>query len=396
MKILTVSDVFFPRVNGVSTSIATFHEEYRKRGHEAVLYAPTYANGFDTEAGIGAEANGSHGEVRRLPSRRIPFDPEDRMMSGRRLLTQADALTRERFDVLHIQTPFIAHRVGVPLARRLGIPVVETYHTYFEQYLYHYIPFLPKALMRRIARSFSRRQCNQVDGVIVPSVAMLEVLRAYGVRSRMEKIPTGLRLEEFRAGNGMAFKKRHGIDPDRKTLVHIGRVAFEKNIDFLLHVLDEVRGKVPNILLIIAGEGPAESHLHGLTQKLGLQDHVLFVGYQDRASALLDCYRAGDLFVFASKTETQGLVLLEAMALGVPVVSLAAMGTKDILTPQQGAVIAEEQTEDFARKIVQLLDDEPRRQQMARDAVDYAATWSAGQMAERALDFYHRLAAPTS
>ena len=170
--------------------------------------------------------------------------------------------------------------------------------------------------MRAAARRFSRAQCNDLDAVVVPSRAMRDVLHDYGVHVPVEIIPTGIELERLSGGDGAAFRQRHGIAPQRPVLVHVGRVAYEKNIDFLLRMLTRVRAAIPGVLLVIAGEGPARGHLQRLASQLGLERNMLFLGYLDRRNALLDCYCAGDAFVFASRTETQGLVLLEAMALG--------------------------------------------------------------------------------
>jgi glycosyltransferase involved in cell wall biosynthesis len=168
-------------------------------------------------------------------------------------------------------------------------------------------------------------------------------------------------------------------------------VAFEKNIDFLLRVVRELKRSHPDILLIIAGEGPAERHLRRLSQRLGLTDNVLFVGYLSRQGALADCYRAGDAFVFASRTETQGLVLLEAMSLGVPVVSTAIMGTRDILLGGQGALVAEENAVDFASKVRRLLDDADLRQRLGEQGREYAHQWTAEGPAQALLAFYEEM-----
>jgi glycosyltransferase involved in cell wall biosynthesis len=380
MRILMLSDVYFPRVNGVSTSIQTFRRQLAQLGHETLLIAPEYGGG-------GAPADLEPG-ILRIPSHQILFDPEDRRMELRRVLQHLPELRQRQFDLIHIQTPFVAHYAGVALSARLGLPRVETYHTLFEEYLYHYVPFVPKAWMRALARRFSRNQCNNLDALVGPSSAVRQVLRAYGVTVPMEVIPTGIELEKLAGGDGNAFRARNGIASGRPTLVHIGRVAFEKNIDFLLRVLVRVRQRVPDVLLVISGEGPAARHLHKLAGRLDLTKHVLFVGYQERAQALLDCYRAGDVFVFASRTETQGLVLLEAMALGIPVVAAAILGTKDILDPGKGALVAELDEDDFAAKIVTLLEDRTLRERLSREAKDYAREWAARRMAERMSEFY--------
>jgi glycosyltransferase involved in cell wall biosynthesis len=217
---------------------------------------------------------------------------------------------------------------------------------------------------------------------------MGDVLWGYGVTSRTEIIPTGIALDRFTGGDGYRFREKYEIDPARPTLVHIGRVAFEKNIEFLLHVIVRVKQALPDVILIIAGEGPAEQRIHATIRELSLEDNVLFVGYLVDLRAVMDCYCAGDAFVFASRTETQGLVLLEAMALGVPVVSTAVMGTKDILEAQKGALVAAEDVEDFAGKVLDVLRDEGLRARLSTEGKEYVKGWTAERMAIRLIDFY--------
>jgi len=326
-----------------------------------------------------------------MPSHYLFFDPEDRMMSSRAIRRMIPGLAERKYDLVHIQTPFVAHYSGIRVARALDLPLVETYHTHFEEYLYHYLPWLPARWLRSAARRFTRSQCNQVDAVVVPSSPVYETLLAYGVQKPIRIIPTGLDIHRFGGGDGVLFRREQGIDPERPVLVHVGRVAHEKNIDFLLHVLRRVRAAIPDVLLMIVGEGPARRHLEQLSRRLGLEANVLFLGYLDRERELLDCYRAGDVFIFASRTETQGLVLLESMALGVPVVALAEMGTRDILAPGRGALVARDDPEDFAAKVLQLLQNPALREAMATDARDYVKTWSAPALAQRMLDLYQNL-----
>jgi glycosyltransferase involved in cell wall biosynthesis len=370
--------VYFPRVNGVSTSIHTFRHELQALGHEVTVVAPDYP-----QASSPAEPG-----IIRVASRSVPLDPEDRLMRRNALRELPARLGTRTFDLVHIQTPFIAHYAGLRIARELGVPCVATYHTFFEEYLYHYVPFAPRALMRGLAREFSRRQGNQVDALVVPSRAMLSALTGYGVHTPMSILPTGIRLKELAGGDGAAFRRVHSIPADRPLLVHVGRVAFEKNIDFLLRMLLLVRERYPDVLLLIAGEGPALPHLKKLVRSLGLDASVMFVGYLDRASTLLDCFRAGDIFVFASRTETQGLVLLEAMALGVPVVALAEMGTIDILEGGKGALIATHDEDAFADTVCRILVSPSLRQRLATEGTRYAIEWNAAKQAQRMADFY--------
>src|SRR5271168_3674357 len=186
MRILKISDVFFPRVNGVSTSIETFRRDLAALGHEVVLVAPSYSSG---PADSSETADPS---IHRVPSRAVPRDPEDRIMSFGGLrralaeLAQNGRSARPKFDVVHIHTPFLAHYAGLKFARAQGTPVVATYHTLFEEYLHHYVPLLPRAVTGGLARRFSRSQCNQLDAVIAPSQAMQQALVAYGVSARID------------------------------------------------------------------------------------------------------------------------------------------------------------------------------------------------------------------
>jgi len=377
MKVLYVSDVYFPRVNGVSTSISTFRRELRAHGHTVHLIAPDYYMPSDDES-----------EITRVPSRRLPLDPEDRMLKQGVVMRELERLRAENYDLVHIQTPFVAHYLGVKLARLLGIPCVETYHTFFEEYLHYYVPFLPKALMRGVARRFSRMQCNRLDGIVVPSHPMLEVLRDYGVTAQAQVIPTGLEPESFVAGDGASFRAKYDIGAAQPVLLFVGRVAHEKNIDFLLRMHVRLLQEVPDALLVIAGEGPAREHLRTLAAELGIVRNVRFIGYLDRHTELNDCYSAGDVFVFSSRTETQGLVLLEAMAQGTAVVSTAEMGTRDVLQDGVGVWVVPETIEEFAAKTVRLLRDQEARRILGAGGREYARLWSASVQAERMSAFY--------
>lgn len=380
MKILFVSDVYFPRINGVSTSIQTFRRELRALGHTVHLIAPDYYSPSDDES-----------DILRIAARYLPMDPEDRMIRFSEAMKHLPRFRQEHYDIIHVQTPFVAHYLGLKLSRVLRIPCVESYHTFFEEYLYHYIPFMPKSAMRMVARRFSRHQGNSLHGMVIPSHPMLEVLRQYGVTTGAEVIPTGLEPESFIPGDGDTFRAHYGIEQGRPMMLFVGRVAFEKNIGFLLEVLQRVRQQIPEILFMIAGEGPARTGLEASAIAMGLENHVKFIGYLDRKTELNHCYRSADVFVFSSRTETQGLVLLEAMAQGVPVVSTTEMGTKDVLKEGKGVWVAVEQVDAFAARLVTLLRD-PAQQKILGDAGrEYAHGWSASRQAERLLAFYEKL-----
>ncbi|RTL53516.1 MAG: glycosyltransferase family 4 protein [Rhodocyclaceae bacterium] len=379
MRVLMLSDVYFPRINGVSTSIETFRRDLHHHGVDVTLIAPDY------------QLEDSVENIHRVPARKLPFDPEDRLMHWDKLRTTAHGLAHKQFDVVHIQTPFAAHYAGVRFARKHGLPVLTTYHTHFEEYFHHYLPVVPRPLLKATARGIARGQCNGLNAIIVPSRAMRDTLRGYGVHAPLHVLPTGIPVERFRGGDGAAFRAKHGIAAERQVGLYVGRVAHEKNIGFLLEATLHMRALNPNFLLVVAGEGPALNGLRQQAKQLGIEDQVRFIGYLDRETELPGCYAAADVFVFASKTETQGLVLLEAMAAGVPAYAFAEMGTKDILEPLRGAVIAPQDAPGFAAGLHALLQDKPRLQTLSQEALAWADEWSAPQRAKQLAELYASL-----
>jgi len=321
MNILFISDVFFPRVNGVSTSINTFATELRALGHQVTLIAPSYTDEDKQEEWIV-----------RVPSHKIYFDPEDRLMNFGKLKALLPWIRDKHFDVIHIHTPFTAHYVGIHFGKKLDIPVVETYHTFFEDYLHHYLPFIPQFISRKLARTISRRQCNAVDGIVSPSKPMLDVLKQYGIKTPADVVATGLDDSSFANVDGELFRISHDIPIGQPMLLFVGRVAHEKNINFLLEMHVKLLKRHPDTLLVITGEGPAEESIKHSINKLGITNKVKMIGYLDRSHELIACYKAADIFVFASKSETQGLVLLEAMACGIPIITTPNTAGPDIIT----------------------------------------------------------------
>jgi len=390
MRVLFISDVYFPRVNGVSTSIRTFRADLREAGVDSVLVAPSYGERAGADGSSLRRGQDEPG-VLRVAAGNVPRDPEDRRMKSgalRHCLTQLEA---QHFDLVHIHTPFVAHYAGVRFARRRGIPVIATYHTFFEEYLHHYVPMLPRRLGRALARSFTRSQCAQLSAIVAPSEPMRELLLEYGVTTRIQVVPTGLPAYSYVPGDGGRFRAAFGIAADRPLLLYVGRVAHEKNIEFLLHAFVALRRARPGAMLAIAGEGPAREHLQWLVARLGIASDVQFIGYLDRERGLADCYAAADVFVFASRTETQGLVLLEALAQGVPVVSTAHLGTASILQAGCGARVAPEKAQIFAQAIADILDDPARAARLSAQARSYALSWASSHMARRLAELYRDL-----
>ena len=384
LHVLMLSDVYFPRINGVSTSIQTFRSTLAELGVRVTIVAPDYPG---SDSAVDAKD-----DILRLPSRAVPLDPEDRLMRWSSLAGLDRRLAATDFHLVHVQTPFAAHYAGLRLAKARRIPCIATYHTHFEEYLFHYVRFLPKSALRLAARALARQQCNALDAVVVPSQPMAATLRDYGVGKPLHVIPTGLPESQFLRGDGKRFRETWAIAPERKVALFVGRAAFEKNIGFLLEMTALARRQRPHLMLVIAGEGPALPALRRQAAALRIEDHVRFVGYLPRDGALRDCYAAADVFTFASHTETQGLVLLEAMAIGLPVLAIPALGAAEIIAPCRGALPAADTPEAFAAQLVELLDRPDTLSAMADAGIDFAREWDAATQGARLAALYRDLA----
>jgi glycosyltransferase involved in cell wall biosynthesis len=206
----------------------------------------------------------------------------------------------------------------------------------------------------------------------------------------VEVIPTGIRLDRFDGRDPKRYRKEKGFKLEDKLLLFMGRVAEEKNIDFLLRVVDRLRSRVPNLRFLIAGEGGAKKRLEKMVVEMKLSDRVHFVGYL-RRDDWRDCYAGSDLFVFASVTETQGLVVTEAMAAETPVVAVGEMGIKDVMASGRGGLVTRLDETEFSEAVYQMLTDSKLYQQKKSETLGEAAKWSSTAMAKRMIEAYEKI-----
>lgn len=374
-KVLMVSDVYLPRINGVSTSIKSFRHNLPNHGIDVHVVAPRYGNEHNEEG------------ITRYSGYKVPRSPEDRIAKWNDI-KRVVYDTAKDYDLIHTHTPFAAHYAGMHAANKHGIPIITTYHTLFEEYFRHYVPFIPPKILKAIARFISRRQCNKLDAVIVPSTAMMERMKSYGVTAPLFQLPTGISLTSFANGEAGDFRARHNITEDRPLALYVGRVAHEKNIGFILESLQHALKQNPDILLAIAGGGPAMQELKNEVNNGDLKDAVRFIGYLDHETELPSCYAAADVFVFASRTETQGLVLAEALAAGLPVIALSEMGTADILRDQRGCISPPLCTKTFGSTIAKVLNQPELRNKLSEEAKIYSEEWSDDTAASKLAKLY--------
>lgn len=307
------TEVYHPVVNGVVASIDALAGALRENAHDISIFAPA-APGYDRD----------DPPVFRIPSLPLPIASPYRLT-----LPHVPRELREtvlsRLQIVHAHSPFVTGWMAARTARRLRVPLVYTYHTRLEEYA-HYVPFDPHAT-RRAAEALTRTYANTADAVVVPTDAMRDRLLELGVEVPIEVVASGIDLDHFRAGKRDAkLRARFGARDSDRLLVTVSRLAKEKNIDLLLHALAR---SAPDLRLVIAGEGPYADDLRALALELGIGDRVVFAGAVSR-DALPDLYAGAEAFVFGSVTETQGLVIAEALAAGARIIAADVPQIRDV------------------------------------------------------------------
>jgi glycosyltransferase involved in cell wall biosynthesis len=383
MNILMMTNTYLPQVGGVAGSVARFTEALKELGHEVLIVAPSYEDQPEEEAGVVRlpavqKFNGSDFSVI-LP---IPG-----------LLDQA--LSSFSPDIVHAHHPFLLGGTAVRVSRRYEIPLVYTYHTQYEHYT-HYVPVdLPR--MREFVIHLSTGYAEMADAVIAPSQSIADLLKQREVTSQIEVVPTGIFPESFQAGQGKRMRHQLGLPETASVVGHVGRLAPEKNLGFLADSLTRVLKKQPHAQCLVVGHGPSQEEIQQQFDDRGLGDHLHMPGCLTGRD-LVDAYHAMDLFVFASKTETQGMVLTEAMAAGVPVVALNAPGVREVVMDQENGLLVEhEDVKVFADAVATALSWTPRQTQARKQqARDTATRFAMPRCAAQLLDVYqgtiHRFA----
>jgi glycosyltransferase involved in cell wall biosynthesis len=375
MNIAVFTDAYRPEINGVTTSIYLFRKELERRGHRVYLFCPEYNRNPDDDPAIV-----------RLPS--IPYFFKQ-MRERRFVFPSLRKLWKIRhlgIDVIHSHVPGNTGVFALLASWLFRIPHVHTYHTLYMEYI-HYVT-LPQAFATRAVLWITRHFCGRCQRVVAPSNQITEVLRSYSVDAPIDVIPTGIdTMPPDRLASRETIRERFGLRPGDKLLSFVGRIGREKSIDFLLHVVNAMRTERDDFKLVIVGDGPDRAGLEELRDRLGLQNRVIFTGYQSRET-VFSVYRASDAFVFSSQTETQGLVLLEAMSMGTPVVAVNAMGVADLEGDGRGGFLTDPTVEDFSRHLAPLLDDPKLQERKSAEALEKAAEWSLEAMTTRLLETY--------
>ena len=376
MKIGIVTECFDPTLNGVTVSIHSFEKILEKK-HEIFIIAPRTCDYQETQD-----------NVFRYPSVTW-FGPNDYPIAFPIFAPGKTQKAKELgLDIIHSQHSLgMLGALGMRLAHNLDIPIVHTYHTLLTEYVHWK---LGAPIGRWFVKTRSTNYCNRCDQVVTPSNAMKEIILGYGVKTPIETIPTGIDLSEFQSPfNRDELFEKWRIPRDKKLLLYLSRVAKEKNIDFLLDSIKELNQKRQDFHLILVGGGKELAAYQKKVVQMGLDKIITFTDKQEKKLANR-FFGAADIFVFPSISETQGIVISEAMAAGVPAVAVNKMGPTDIIKNDIDGYLCDLNLTDFTGKIERLLDDDALRIKMGSQAKENAKEFSKEACAIKMESLYER------
>ncbi|QJE97766.1 glycosyltransferase [Luteolibacter luteus] len=377
MRIAMFTNTYLPHVGGVARSVKTLEDACRRFGHEVKVVAPE----FD-----GAEVSE---DVLRVPAIQ-KFNGSDFCVRLPMPNVIRDFIEDFGPDVIHSHHPFLLGDAALRESWKMQVPILFTHHTLYERYT-HYVP-LDSLALKRMAIQLATEYCNLCDQVIAPSDSIAKLLHDRMVITPIRSIPTGIDTENFAAGDGPRFRQSAGIPLEARVIGHVGRLAREKNLIFLCEAVALRLKGDPQSLFLVVGDGDAREEMVGIFEKAGCGKQVHFAGKKS-GQELADAYAAMDWFVFASQTETQGIVLAEAMAAGKPVVALDGPGVREIVEDGANGILlrADAPAEEFASALEMLMADEVFSGACSERARESAEIYTTDHCARQMIRCYEEL-----
>jgi 1,2-diacylglycerol 3-alpha-glucosyltransferase len=372
MRIAFFADSYKPYLSGVTNSAETLVNELRRLGHRVYIFAPRYPGHKDTDP-----------DIFRFPS----------IAGGYPKFRLALPFVRQvpEVDLIHSHSPFQAGLLAQLVARRRKLPFVYSFHTLFTHYV-HFAKFFPPALAKAGIVAYLKAFCRGADVIITPSTLAKRILRAWGIKQPVEVVPSGVELRKFSADPAKTrneLRQKYGLKPEDKVLLYAGRLSKEKNIPFLLKAFNDPRLATRDSRLVLIGGGPLLDELR--ISNCELRKKIILAG-EIPYPEVLNYYLMGDIFVFASLTETQGLVLAEAKAAGLPVVALFAGGLTGTVRSGIDGYLVRRDLSAFVEHIERLLNDDGLRAKMSLAArEDARARFSSDVVAKQVETVYNSL-----
>lgn len=357
MKIGFFTDGYLPQLDGVGQNLSTLAVALRRAGQEVYVVAPKHPNFKDDDP-----------DVFRLRSVRVYKNPEWRMALP---VPEKDFRKAAKipFDVVHGHAGGPVSFLGFEIARRRNLPYVFTYHTLWNRYT-HYI-LKGAVLTPKMMEIATKMYCNLCTSIIAPTKRVKKELRSYGVTKPIYVIPGGLELPRFRTSRKGALRKKLRLFGHTQIVLYVGRLGKEKSVDLIIKSFGLVAKKLGDSRLVIVGDGPEREKLEKLTHEVGVTDKTFFTGFISREE-IPAVYADADIFAFASQTETQGLVVPEALASGLPCVVVNDPAFEDVIRNGYNGLLAKNKPVDFSNKIVRLLENPALRKQLSKNAIKFA------------------------
>ncbi|GMO58966.1 MAG: glycosyltransferase family 4 protein [Termitinemataceae bacterium] len=400
MKIVMFTDSYWPRVNGVSVSVESFAYTLIKRGHEVLIICPFYPETATPERfSLTAPKHDCaipESSIIRVPSIPLYISKEDRLSKKHKMFWVKRKIDKFNPDIIHIQSEFVTAGFGYYCARLQKIPTVYTLHTLWENYMKNYLPYIPMFVLRIIVRIVRSRTFRRTYRVIVPSQMIYDLACRYKLKKEPYLLPTGIDENIFQNTKEdidtfkTLMELKYPIIKGKKILLFAGRIGREKNIDLLMKIAPSIIQKHPEVIFLIVGNGPDMYWYKEECISLAIQDHIIFSGYMERKDLSL-AYAVSYIFVFPSMSETQGLVTIEAMLSGLPVVAIGEGGTKTMMNGDNGGFMVKNDEDEFANRIVQLLEDTDLYEKKSAEAKEYAKKWTIDIMTERLEKIYKEI-----
>ncbi|WP_027328888.1 glycosyltransferase [Marinimicrobium agarilyticum] len=383
LKVAMFTNNYLPFIGGVPLSIERLRRGLQTLKDSVLIVAPRYK-----------EQDPEEQQVLRVPSLFAMGVRGEFRLANIFLRRIRRRVKDYRPDIIHLHHPIWMGSLGLWIAHRLHIPAVYTYHTRLEHYA-HFVP-LPGALFRNlISHALIKHFANRCSGVIVPTNSAEDYLRMIGVKTSIFVQPTGIDYERFQNLDPARLEERrtHFALRGKRVLISVSRLSTEKNIDFLLDAMAELKARqVSPFHLLIIGDGHERHRLQQRIEQEGLNDCVTLVGSVPPDEMPL-YYRLGDLFVFASKSETQGMVILEAMAAQLPVVAVRSSGIDDVIIEGENGYKTPENLDVWCRQVATILEDEQHRKTLAEQAQQFAQHHSTDAFAQNVHRIYSWLLA---
>lgn len=379
MKICMFTNIYLPHVGGVARSVELFTRDLRDLGNQVLVVAPTFAEEIEGE---------NEEEVLRVPAIQN-FNGSDFSLRISLPFIISTRINHFRPDVIHSHHPYFLGDAALRTARRQECPLVFTHHTLYEKYT-HYVP-LDSETLQRFVIGLSTRYANLCDRVVAPSQSLTELIRERGVTTPIREIPTGVDIDLFSGGRGDQLRKDLGIPERERVIGHVGRLAPEKNLQYLSEAVAACLRNNDGVFLVV-GEGPSKKEILRIFRNMDLEERLFLAG-EHTGQSLADAYNAIDVFVFASKTETQGMVLVEAMASGKPVIALDASGVREVVADgRNGRLLDGDASQaDFAGAIEDFFRDPERAARWKNEAFGTAHGFSRENCAERLFGLYEEI-----